>query len=283
MAWISDPTLDEKGKKYRVYNEPYNNKPAGTRVYLPQDNPSTAPKGTFLRGQGQWDPSSGEWDQPLNGGNLMSLGVGGLLAAPVVAPLLGGLGAGSAASSAPAAGGGGILASSSIPVSMGMSGAGAVAPGAASGGSMLGGFGGILSKIFGKGGLDPTMLAMMGLSAFGGDDSGQERESFSGAGLADPKDALNRALSAVHRMGQGLGSRGPTKLRAVAPPPPEPVSIPGLGFQIGGGLGRDPALANPELLEGRSQESAMQFDPFQSIAQGEFDKAKGGQARRRNP
>lgn len=127
-----------------------------------------------------------------------------------------------AASAAPAAGGGS----------------------AAAGGAMAG-FGKFLGKI------DPTTAILGGLSLLGGDDGGQERKSFDGTS-ADPVKILTALLGEIQGLGTALKSRGPVQLRSsVVPPPPSPVSIPGIPFQIGGGLGTDPALKDQTLLQGR--------------------------------
>lgn len=142
--------------------------------------------------------------------------------------------------------------------------------------------------------VDPTGLALGALSMLGGDDpEAQRRQSFSGAGLADPKTALQQALSALYRTGQGLTERGPARLRSsVVSPPPAPVQIKGLPFQIGGGLGTDPALLDPSILSGTGRDmpdprggGAQTYDPFQSIAQGQFAEgaAQRTAARRRKP
>lgn len=111
--------------------------------------------------------------------------------------------------------------------------------------------GGGLGKLFGKGKIDPTTALLGGLSLFGGDGQ-QEMGSFRGAGvpgIVDPIQSLYQAIKASHLMGEGLSKRPHAQLRSsVIQPGPEPVQIPGLGFQIGGGLGRDPALDNPALL-----------------------------------
>jgi hypothetical protein len=134
--------------------------------------------------------------------------------------------------------------------------------GIAKGGKAL--FGGAKPKI------DPTMAAMMGLSFLGGgdEDPNDPMKSFEQPGAnTDPKHSLNQALEAVLRTGQGLQGRGPVRLRSsVVQPGPAPVQLKGIPFQIGGGLGRDPALADPSLLEGNRNASVMGMDPFQSLA-----------------
>lgn len=119
------------------------------------------------------------------------------------------------------------------------------APEAAAAGTHMG-----LSNLFGAGGMfkqmDPTSLLFGALSLFGGPQQ-QQRESFTQPGaITDPKQALYQALQSVYRTGQGLSERKPVSLRSsYVQAPPVPVNIPGIPFQIGGGLGRDPALGDP--------------------------------------
>lgn len=100
---------------------------------------------------------------------------------------------------------------------------------------------------------DAAMLAIGGLSQlFGGGNDQQKRVSYSGKGIVDPVQSLRQALEVINRAGAGFANSrsGPVRLRSsYVPPPMNPISIPGLPFQIGGGLGRDPALDNPALLE----------------------------------
>lgn len=109
-----------------------------------------------------------------------------------------------------------------------------------------------LGKIFGKDGLDPTALALGGMSLLGGEEVDDPKLSLRGTS-ADPVMRMTEALDAIKNMTSGLQERGPIKLRSsYVPEPPSPVSIPGIPFQIGGGLGRDPALKDPSLLEGQA-------------------------------
>lgn len=119
--------------------------------------------------------------------------------------------------------------------------------------------------------LDPTTLILGSLGLMKAPQQ-QTRESFSDPGsITDPKQALYQALQSVYRMGAGLEQRKPTQLRSsYVQAPPEPISIPGLPFQIGGGMGRDPALANPDLLTSHGLDGVMDFGPFQGIAQRTF-------------
>jgi hypothetical protein len=142
------------------------------------------------------------------------------------------------------------------------------------------GGGGVLSKIFGKGGIDPTMAAMLGLSAIGGDDEGgggSGKQYRNPGSSADPVQGLEEALRAIQRLGQGMQRRPGVSMRSsFVQPGAAPVSIPGIPFQIGGGMGTDPALKDPSLLQasGRNQTAMQEFDPFQSLAQGQFAAAK---------
>ena len=129
------------------------------------------------------------------------------------------------------------------------------------------------SKIF-KGGIDPTSLLFGALSLFGGNNGPQQRESFGGTGLTDPRNALYQALQGTYRAGAGMEQRTPPRLRSsYVQPGPSPVTVPGLNFQIGGGLGQDPALAHPELLEGQGVQDITQFSPFQGVAQRAYQEA----------
>jgi hypothetical protein len=108
-----------------------------------------------------------------------------------------------------------------------------------------------LGKFFGR--MDPTLLGLAGLSLLGGDDGGQELQSYSGSGHADPRASLNNVLSLANNLFSDVQNRGPRHLRSsYVPAPPGPVQIPGLPFQIGGGLGTDPAIQDPTLLSTES-------------------------------
>lgn len=152
-------------------------------------------------------------------------------------------------------------------------------PGASTAGKLGMGF-------FSKG-LDPTALLLGGLSMLGGDPSPfQERTSFRGTG-ADPVKQMEGFHQALMGFGQSLADRHPVRLRSsVVPQGPAPVSIPGVPFQIGGGLGVDPALRNPSLLEGDNSWMERFRQVIDSIGGG----AGGGRssqppqkAKRRNP
>ena len=110
--------------------------------------------------------------------------------------------------------------------------------------------------------MDPATLMMLiggGSSLLGGLFGGpeqQERKPYGGA--AGAQRSLEGLFQAISSMGSTLENRGPARLRAMVPQPPKPVSVPGLGFQIGGGLGMDPAQGNPSYLAGRdTQPSAF--------------------------
>ena len=80
--------------------------------------------------------------------------------------------------------------------------------------------------------IDPTMAALGALSLLGGDDGPQKRQSFAGSGRTDPKFALAKAFGGTDELLELVGQR----VRNA-----KPVVIPELPFQIGGGLGQDPA------------------------------------------
>ena len=156
---------------------------------------------------------------------------------------------------------------------------------------LLGGLGKGLGKVFGgaKPKIDPTMAAMLGLSFLdGGGEEQQQMQSFRNPGSnADPVQSLEQALEGILRTGQGLQGRGPVKLRSsYVQAPPAPISLKGIPFQIGGGLGRDPALDDPSLLEGNRNASVMGMDPFQSLAKttpGGSGPDRAAAAKRREP
>lgn len=122
--------------------------------------------------------------------------------------------------------------------------------------------------------MDPVTLGLMGASLvgslFGGDDS-QKRRSFKGTDV-DPVNTLRSQLDAIRKLSAQIESRPGVNLRsAVVQGKPSPVNIEGLPFQIGGGLGVDPALKDPSLLQGlgldTSQTMSQLFPQTQAPAQ----------------
>lgn len=126
----------------------------------------------------------------------------------------------------------------------------------------MGGASGILKGLI----PDSKTLILSLLSLFGG--GGAQPTSFRDPGhMTDPKQAMQETLNGIYRLGQGVTEMAPAKLRSsYVQAGPAPVTIPGLPFQIGGGLGRDPALDNPALLEA-SGSNPFKYDPFQSLSQ----------------
>lgn len=172
----------------------------------------------------------------------------------------GGAGAGAGAGTAATIGAGGIpsigatggIAAGSFPAIAGTSGAAAAGGGAAT----AGGIGSSIANYFKPkgGGIDYTSLALGGLSALGGDEPlFQPHQSFEGTG-ADPTQRMSQFYDALENVSAQLAERTPTGLskNSVVAEGPAPVSIDGIPFQIGGGLGRDPAISDPSLLEGRA-------------------------------
>jgi hypothetical protein len=106
---------------------------AKAQGYTAQQDPTTGqasvtatnrPGTSLFRQGGVWNSDEGNFDRPINWGNVLSMGVGGLIAAPLVAGAVAGgagsagAGAGGAGTGAGGAGGaaaGGTLASASIP------------------------------------------------------------------------------------------------------------------------------------------------------------------------
>lgn len=86
---------------------------------------------------------------------------------------------------------------------------------------------------------------------FGGGPDQQQRKSFEGTGPTDPRNVAFNLLAQLYPMltaTQNRAREGSHLRSAYVPPPPKPVSVPGLPFQIGGGLGTDPALMDPSVL-----------------------------------
>ena len=248
---------DERGRPYFDLED-------GKRSYVSPvafgEAPPEDTTGIYRHGP-KWDQTDGTFKTPLDWGNILNTVVGAGLTMGIGSAAMGGgagINAASQLGSQALAGSGagmGTAATAAIPAA-----AGAVTK-AGTGMATKTGWLGKAAK--GAKGLDYTSLILGGLSMLGGDDSGQERKSFEGTG-ADPTKNLSEMLEAIKRLGKGVQERGPVKLRSsYVPPPPVAVNIPGIPFQIGGGLGRDPALDNPDLLEGSGRGTGMEFDPFQ--------------------
>jgi hypothetical protein len=225
---------------------------------------------SFAKNRGHWDPDSGDIKQDTDWTNIVTTG---LASVPLAAGALSAAGVGAGGGASPAASASPGL-HTAVPNTAAMGSQG-VSQGASKMGFLdtikkwaLGGAGG-------GGGLDPTMMILGALSMLGGDGG---PNSFKGTG-ADPVKAMEAQLSDIRSLGQGLQNRGPAKLsrRSVVQPGPEPVNIPGLNFQIGGGLGKDLALEDPTLLEGPD----TQFDGL--FGAGTQGPAQPRQVRQRDP
>ena len=141
-----------------------------------------------------------------------------------------------------------------------------------------------------KNGLD---LALGGLSLFGGDKQDDQMTSFAGTS-ADPVDMQTEVREQIRRMGQQIASRPPLRLRSPmgSQMGVEPISIPGLGVQIGGAFHSDfGAPANQAEMDAQQQNL---YDPFQSLGasvpgspnapkQSPSRSGSGAPTRRRNP
>ena len=122
-------------------------------------------------------------------------------------------------------------------------------------GNQMGGILGFLSKLKGAG-LDPTTLGLGLLSSLVGNNGPITPHSYASASpgaaqLVSPIQSLYNAINASNNFGTSLNNmlvNGVSTPSSYVPAPPKPVSIPGLSFQIGGGLGTDPALKDPSLL-----------------------------------
>jgi hypothetical protein len=203
------------------------------------------------------------------GGLKKAIGVAAPIAAsfiPGVGPLLG---AGIGAAGGALAGGkkGALLGG----VTGGLGNMGGVAGMAGSAGKS--GAGGFLSKLFGKGGLDPTATLLGGLSLLGGDDEQQKLQSYKGKGLSDPVTSMNDSLGAIRQL---MGQLGGGVDRPAIPGLPKPLQVPGLPFQIGGGLGTDPSMFQPMKIQNPFQMDLGQAKP-------KPPSPSGSGARRRSP
>ena len=121
---------DERGRPYLLLGD-------GRRYYLQPEDTSDRPQGGFLRGAGHWNPKTAEWEQGgVQGGNLLSLGVGGLLTGGALSALGAFGGAGGAGNAAAGSGAGAAGIGATVPGVGAVSGTGV---GAAAGGGGLGG------------------------------------------------------------------------------------------------------------------------------------------------
>lgn len=195
-----------------------------------------------------------------------ALGAASIFAGPEIMALLGsGGGAGAAGGTTAAASG---AAASSIPTIAGLgelaapaasAGPAAITGATVGGGSLIpgisaashvipkaaeaaGGSGGLKSltgKVFGKGGIDPTTALLGGLSML---QQPNQPRSFAGTAV-DPVKTMTDTLAKIDALSAKVASRGPSRLKSPLDGlnTPAPVTIPGLPFQIGGGLGNDPS------------------------------------------
>jgi hypothetical protein len=155
-----------------------------------------------------------------------------LAAAPVAIPaVLGALGVGAGAGAAlPSAAGTSVLDATAL------AGVTPASVGAGSGAGMLG-----LKTA------DWIDLALGGMSLFGGGDEAQKRKSFEGTS-ADPIQMLTQNMDAIKTLAGAISDRSAQRMSRTRDGVPGPVSIAGLPFQIGGGLGADPAARVPSLM-----------------------------------
>lgn len=201
-----------------------------------------------LNGEAADRPNNGILDKVAKVAPYGVLGLMGYGALTGGSGLLGGLGG---------SGGGGAASGLGADVASTMA-----VPGTVGTGGVMSGVGGFLSK-------NPKLM-LAALSLLGGSDSGggggQQRERFKGE-LTNPEDSLYRALAATHRSGQAFAERPNAKLSALLPAAPQPVTY--AGVQIGGGMGHNPAEDPMEV----DRSWLQKYDPFQSVAQGEFNSA----------
>jgi hypothetical protein len=249
------------------------------RQYI-REKTGEAPIGAMNEEGEFYDPNASHWYSPQYiGPAAVALGTLGMGA------LTGGLSAASAAGSAGSSAGSGAtgagltsagLIPSSVPVSQAGLAAGTAAlangsmmPGITAAGGLAGAGstaldlakkgGGIADDVIdgvktGMTASDWVKLALGGIGAIGGSmgsDPFQKKKGYKGA-TTNPETVMANNIANHGSIGDLLTKlRKPSMRSSIVAAPPGPVSIPGLGIQIGGGLGRDPALDDPSLVEGQ--------------------------------
>lgn len=194
------------------------------RAYATRQGASI-PEGMIIDQGGNLNTKHGFAGQP---GWLKGLEIGGVAAGSMFIPgvqgALGGmLGSGGGATSAGTAAAG--------------TGTGAAAGTAAAGSGFAAGARNFFNK------LDPTNLALGGLSLLGNQGGPQQRNSFNGG--ADPNQRAAEMFDTLNRLRQAEEAKGPSRLRS----PLNPVMSmpPSGGFQMGGGLAGSMAEIDPRL------------------------------------
>lgn len=207
---------------------------------------TATPSGGLIHQRGEWNSETGQFDQGIDWGNIMALGVGGAIAAPFVAGALAGAGGGAAsgagASGAGAAAGGaaagGTLASSTIAPLMGTlpaatAGSGAVTAATAAGGG--GGWGALLGGVGGKGALvnAGANVAQSAIAAHGASEAAKTQSAAADRSLAFQQGIYDRqAQNFAPYLQQGQTSLGRLGQMAAAPGPTFHPGQPQGGFQM---------------------------------------------------
>lgn len=238
-------------------------------------NPDPNAKGSFFHNK-DWNTGTGKYDSSLNWNSIISLatlgGIAGPAAYAAMAPAA--VGPAAAASGLPAdlaAVNGTLVGTAPAALSSVAAPAGA----AAASPSVISQVGKHAMSAGSK--IDTTKLLLGAMSLFGGDnDPFQKRTSFSGTG-ADPVKTLTSALEAIKGLGNHVSQTGPRQVKAPNLQRAEPMTIPGVPFQIGGGLGRDPAIRATDQPATPSQ--PQPYDLFNDST----GQAVPGQTKRRQP
>ena len=167
---------------------------AASQGVTPENPSGTIQPGGFFKGRGEWQSDEGQYEQPTNWGNIAALGVGGAIAAPFVAPVLG-FGAGQAAGAAGASGlTEGLM--SAVPASIASQGISSTVP---LGGMMVGGAGGA-----GAAGAASGIGSRLA-------DTGKDFLS----DLASPQGAASLAALIAGLRGQGSGQESSEEMRRI--------------------------------------------------------------------
>jgi hypothetical protein len=92
-----------QGIQYEADGRPFLFMPNGSKNYISpaafNPNARGPDSASYLHTGSQWNQETGQWENPVNWSNLLSTGIGGMIAAPFVVPALAGIGGGTTATS----------------------------------------------------------------------------------------------------------------------------------------------------------------------------------------
>ena len=102
---------------------------------------------------------------------------------------------------------------------------------------------------------------------FGPNQNQNPNDPYTGP-ATNPEASLNNLLRVLSTAGSDAyqQAHSPVTLRsAYVPPPPAPLSIPGIPFKLGEGMGTDPAVKDPSLLTYQGLPDTTGHNPFTDI------------------